>query len=316
MDSPQQVRALLIQHGLADKADDLMALARPSIRIFTQPADDATIPVGASKIGGAPDLPPDFVWPIWEHELSDDMAAIWTRYNNPLPEKIRPLGFLAQFNLAEVALYDFQHRLPATGMLYFFYDGVEQPWVEAVRDGGAQIIYHPGTAVQRAPAPTNLPNESRFEPCRVTLKQELTLPSLFSLYVERPYSNRNIYPDAVHLSKQEADAYEAVQEAITEDSKTTWSTNHRLLGYPQPVQDAVEVDCEVCTSGIYFDGEFGDRQRAVIQNARRWRLLFQLDSDDFSNMMWGDVGKLYFCLPHDALAAQRFEEGVMILQCH
>lgn len=143
------------------------------------------------------------------------------------------------------------------------------------------------------------------------------MPSLYSPFVEHPYHDRIIYPDAVHLSKEEVEGYEAVQQAVIEDSKTRWETIHRLLGHPQPVQDAVEVDCEVTSSGTYFDGEFGEKQRAVYRNARRWRLVLQLDSDDdHSNMMWGDVGKLYFCLPEAALAELRFEEGVMILQCH
>lgn len=155
MDNPQQVRDLLLQNGLADKGDAMMAVLRPSVRVFTQPADDATLPVGE------PDLPPDFVWPLWEHEPSDDLKKMWKKARLDLANTLRPLAFVAQFNLAEVAPYDIEHRLPSSGMLYFFYDGVEMPDWESTRDGGARVFYHAGTDVSRTPAPDNLPRLSQ-----------------------------------------------------------------------------------------------------------------------------------------------------------
>lgn len=54
------------EHGLDAHADAIRALARPSVRLVATKADDATIPVGATKIGGAPDLPAYFKWPMRE----------------------------------------------------------------------------------------------------------------------------------------------------------------------------------------------------------------------------------------------------------
>jgi uncharacterized protein YwqG len=290
MDDPQAVRELLVKHGLADKADALMALVRPSVRIFTQPADDSTIPVGVSKIGGNPDLPPDFEWPMWEHEPSDSYKAILAQYNQPLPDKIRPLGFLAQFNLAEVAPYDVEHLLPASGMLYFFYDGVEQPWWVSKGDGGAMVSYYGDTTVKRTAAPHGQSGESQFKSCSVRFKTELTLPDMYSSYVEYPYTGRVQYPKAIQLTKEEVERYESILDAMVEDSKTKWKTAQRLLGHAQPVQFTAEPEGHL--------------------------LLLQLDSDDDARMMWGDVGKLYFWLPEEALAARRFDEMTMELQCH
>ena len=64
--------------------------AQPYVELkVTTVGDD--VPVGASKIGGAPDLPKDFEWPSWND---------------------RPLDFLAQINLAEVAGIEIDAGLP------------------------------------------------------------------------------------------------------------------------------------------------------------------------------------------------------------
>jgi len=57
---------------------------------------------GQSKVGGKPDVPAGFEWPTEE----DDEDA--------------PLQFFAQINLAEVHPHDFEKKLPAEGMLWFF----------------------------------------------------------------------------------------------------------------------------------------------------------------------------------------------------
>ena len=41
----------------------LVAQARPALVLATSAADEAAIPLGATKIGGSPDLPPGMAWP-------------------------------------------------------------------------------------------------------------------------------------------------------------------------------------------------------------------------------------------------------------
>ena len=99
---PTQVRVLeLIE---SDAPDKLKATLRdnltPAIALLLEKAADENLAVGQSKIGGAPDVPHDFVWPLW---------------------KEKPLGFVAQFDLAEVAPFDLNHELPTSGLLSFFY---------------------------------------------------------------------------------------------------------------------------------------------------------------------------------------------------
>lgn len=66
--------------------------------------------LGATRFGGKPDVPPDFVWPTYEGESYDHVV------------KDRPLTFLAQFNCEELAQFDKEHLLPDHGLLSFFYE--------------------------------------------------------------------------------------------------------------------------------------------------------------------------------------------------
>lgn len=67
--------------------------------------------VGNSRFGGAPDVPDDFIWPVFETDTFDDKNI-----------KPRPLSFLAQFNCQELAAYDSEGLLPRIGILSFFYE--------------------------------------------------------------------------------------------------------------------------------------------------------------------------------------------------
>jgi hypothetical protein len=69
-----ELRALLVENGLARVANKLADLASPTVGISIRPADDESIRVGTSKIGGGPlaytrHVSPDgetFFWPLPE----------------------------------------------------------------------------------------------------------------------------------------------------------------------------------------------------------------------------------------------------------
>ena len=63
-------RQLMQKAGLAKYTDKLLKLAWNSIRIQTEAADDAELPLGTSKIGGQPDLPRRCKWPTYTHDIS------------------------------------------------------------------------------------------------------------------------------------------------------------------------------------------------------------------------------------------------------
>jgi hypothetical protein len=78
---------------------------------------DKAIVAGSSKIFGAPDLPPGFAPPA-------------------------DLQFLVQINLAEVAPFDHERQLPASGMLYLYATDDEET-VDSP-DEAARVFFHPG----------------------------------------------------------------------------------------------------------------------------------------------------------------------------
>jgi Uncharacterized protein conserved in bacteria len=100
----------------AEVAAALQDSLRYSIRMHSALASDEDLALGATKIGGQPDLPPDTLWPEWRGA---------------------PLNFLAQIRLADVAAYDPDGELPHEGMLSFFFDYTN--WGKPGRDGQGSL---------------------------------------------------------------------------------------------------------------------------------------------------------------------------------
>ncbi|GAA0533157.1 hypothetical protein GCM10010172_12510 [Paractinoplanes ferrugineus] len=47
-----------------------------------------------------------------------------------------------------------------------------------------------------------------------------------------------------------------------------------------------------------------------------WTSLVQIDSDNDTEMVWGDCGSLYWVRRRDDLAAGRFDAAAFIFQCY
>lgn len=86
--------------------------------------------VGASKFGGRPDVPADFVWPVFETDTREDDQV-----------KERPLAFLAQFDCAQLAPLDPEGLLPKEGVLSFFYELESQRWGYDPKDAGCARVF-------------------------------------------------------------------------------------------------------------------------------------------------------------------------------
>lgn len=162
--------------GLARVVDGILLLALPAIRLnLTRVEDEATLPVGASKVGGAPDLPRGATWPA----TSDGQL----------------LPFIAQIRLADIAALDLEGDLPHVGLLTFFYAMNEA-------DGGLRTEDDPmawrvlwtqdeSTPLARLVTPDARTNaltnalDARFSACAVAFERRLTLPDVGSAAVQR-----------------------------------------------------------------------------------------------------------------------------------
>jgi hypothetical protein len=158
LDRPQ-LRALLRAQGLDRVAEPLLAFARDSIALERTPSLDSAVPIGATKLGGAPDLPVGVDWPTH--------AGV-------------PYAFLCQVACAEAAPLDPTGLLPQSGMLCFFVLLTEENYWDF-----PLVLYHDSMALQRAPLPTWPPGatstadtffaELVFPTCAVTLVRDVTL---------------------------------------------------------------------------------------------------------------------------------------------
>jgi uncharacterized protein YwqG len=270
------------EHGLGRVAKELEGMARNSIRLIATPSE--AISVGASKLGGQPDLPDEIEWPT---------------YNDV------PLGFIGQINLAEATPFDLEEELPKSGMLYFFYDGQQQTWGFDPKDSGSsRVLFYdgPASALKRRKASDRLPAESDFPSQAVAFEAEPRMPAWQSIPI-----------DKLQLSEEECNKYLEFLDSIRAASPLHW-----LLGHPNQVQGDMMLECQLVSNGLYCGDPSGyrDPRRAVLEKAATdWRLLLQVDSDDHG-MMWGDVGHIFFWIRKQDLAERDFSKCWLILQCY
>lgn len=289
--------ATIVRESGLPNSDTLAESLRPSIRVLTSQIGSDDLPLGASRLGGVPDLPPGFHWPSWEApERTWDRVAQASRV---LGHQRRPLAFVAQFDLAEIKRLVPECGWPGNGWLAFFYDHEHQPGGSDSHDrGGARVIWIQADhdALVRWPIDENTP----FPPCAVDLGVEML-------------------PDpAVFEELSDEDDWRVLESLLSKLSLAPDRPEHRLQGYAQPIQSAVNLEC-----ALLFDEERGGGSQVggdappLPELAAQWQLLLQLDTDEEGlGWMWGDCGRIYFMCREADVHAGRFDEAWTIMQCH
>lgn len=275
--------AKLAGAGLQPHARAIVELARASIRIDTRGCSLEALQRGASRFGGVPDLPARFAWP---------------RYNG------RPLSFLAQINLSEVPPVS-GSALPRTGFLAFFYETETMRWGFDPADRGCSHVAFfdvPAAELERAAPPMASPIVETFKPCALSFAAQVDLPDPSDLIFAAL--------DA-ELQDERRSAYIEVGSSLHPD------TYHHLLGHAQVIQNDMRAECQLASNGIDVGTPGGYRQgEALSAGAVDWELLLQIDTDEEGpGWMWGDVGRIYFWLRKQDLAARRFDQTWLVLQC-
>lgn len=264
----------------------LKAHEKPEIHIdYAKPS--APIPVGASKIGGCPDVPAGFVWPRFKGgETVDEERA----------DMERPLSFMAQFDMAEVSAFDTEGLLPKAGHLAFFYDYEGQCWGETQHRGCSRVFYFPQeSALERITIP-----EDMDEFCHIP---ELALS--FSTRTSRPVWE--YLPDEMGAAVQDEDLWDALWPGRQEGGC-------QLLGWVDPIQGPVELECQK----HFFNLDWEEHKEAIEKGAADWLLLFQLDGiyiEDYVSMDVLGGGRMYFCIRQQDLALKDFNNAWLIAQC-
>ena len=304
--------------GLARVADDLLALAQPAIHLDLRRVDDeATLPLGGSKVGGAPDLPADVGWPA-------------TGDGQPLP-------FIAQMRLAEIAALDPEGDLPHDGLLSFFYAiNDAQGSLRIADDASAwRVLWTRDDAapLERRPTPAALvaAPDGHFPACAVSFARRLTLPDVYDAALER-----------ISFTNDERLGY--IRVVGGEDVGYHQEMDCRLLGYPYELEPGTFVAAYMAAHGIEPPrvdlsraGRLGpldiarglwrtihpdpaaleaQRRRREMERlaADEWRLLVQIYSNDEAGMDWAGGGVIHFGVQRAALAARDFSRVWVSLQ--
>lgn len=276
MTDTQELSALADQHLPPDVAARWKSLLRPAVQFDWAAADD---PV-AAQLGGEPELPAGQAWPEWDG--------------------YGPLSFIASFDCARIAIEGF--GLPKSGRLLFFYfDGQvddEEETVDVGTQGGARVLYVPaGAEVERrqTPAPIKPYQRQLLRAGTVATAPEPGGARIAAVFGDRAARGPGHPLDAA-----------AFTEAVYDELSV--SVCHQVGGYPLSVQRPVEFEAAEAEVP-------GGSGRVEYREADRWLLLAQIDSDDASGMMWGDVGTLYWLIQEPDLAAGRFDRAVFTWQC-
>lgn len=261
---------LIDEHQLHDFRAAINSIARPALLLRTKERPEAKIPVGATKIGGSPDLPEAIPWPAYQDG--------------------KPLAFLAQIDLGEVTRWgSFIHGLPTNGLLSVFSvwgwideDDLDpkvpqEGWQEQT---GWTVVLH--TAAEKKPTRRNTPDDViSYKGAAVEPVAILSLPNH---RVEPPLA-------ALGWSDELLGRFDEMQSEFRSRQMDHWfghrdafTSCHQLGGYAVFQQ---EFPQEVLEMGL--------------------AMLLQIGTDENSGMCWGDGGELTFYTGAKELANGRFE---------
>ena len=272
-----EAESLIQKHAPERLQEQLISLLRPAIALTATRADDTHIPVGASKFGGAPDVPADFKWPMWNE---------------------KPLGFLAQINLEEVAPFDVEGLLPKNGLLSFFALD-RKHWPDEMPVASWKVLWF-NEELQRAFV-------ADYGAARMD----------FQINIQDGDLQFSPYRDLVTVSNEDDDYYYKYPEL--EPFRAAWekarfwipqnNNAHQLLGEAWlNTYGWMQCLCESQSTNQPF------RAVEYSPEAARWTLLLQLNSDYHRGMSWNDAGLASFWIRHEDLSAQQFERAWMELQ--
>jgi uncharacterized protein YwqG len=275
------VQAAFVAAGISRLLKDIDYISRPSMRLFTTPVDESTLAIGTSKLGGFPDLPAGVTWPEC---------------------KGQPQSFIGQIHLADIGPYDVGTLLPHSGMLWFFYDALQQNFGENPTDNGCWRVFFIEnlSGLQRSLPPAQLPTAGQFKACSIRPTNEITLSQRPKLDVPN-----------FDWTEAEQKKYETLLSTFP-NSEDHAAIHNRLLGNPDTLQDDMRQQCQLVSHGITDDSD--SRAAGLAKGAMDWLLLLQIDSDEHAGMRWGAGGMLYYWIKRDDLQARHFEHTWLVLQ--
>jgi uncharacterized protein YwqG len=286
------VTALAREHLPAGAAEDFLAMLRPALRLVHAGENDLAV----AQLGGLPTLPINS-WPVWEGH--------------------GPLGHVLSFDCAPVAAMLPELGLPTDGRLAFFY------FDERYDDGESTVgswdpASHPGFRVlhlhQELSTRANItdtvtpvpPGLAAFPVVALAAVRTVTWPSHETPMAQAVWNRHGLTGPRPGVP---APSVGALYEGLWKLPGGGYDT-HQIGGHPCPQQSPVEMEVEQLRCGL--GGEPFDWNDPGVQSAASdWQLLLQVASDDDADMMWGDVGQLYYLVQN----AQQPQDALFTWQC-
>jgi uncharacterized protein YwqG len=283
---PDYARAL--RESALPHKDELAALVRPAVVLHSHAASGESLPVGTSRLGGLPDLPPGITWPSWQG---------------------KPQSFIAQINLSELPEFVERHLLPQRGFLFFFYDSERSTSGTYKSEQGSFAVFYAtdlAREMQSDDVPEGLDRKTIFRPARLSFTVGMSEPGW-----EHPLLER------IGLSFEERLEYgEVVGQVEKPTQSSTRHPYHQMLGYPNPMQSAVALDCE--RAQLDFWKASRERRKTleplIREHVEEWELLLQVDGDTHAGMNWPGAGRIYYMMRRQDLKLCQFSQAWFVLQ--
>jgi len=253
----------------------IVGARRPAVRLVKSTEDTR------SKLGGLP--------------LVDSRNFEWPESDG------KPMAFLAQIDLAEVAQVYKYEWLNDQGVVLFFYDVDEMPWGFDPKDRGKWRVIFQTSPDTYFKFPSELDNALKIREQHIRPKLVQILPDFDDPSIEK-----------LDLSDEEIDVYIELDDSDE-------APMHQIGGFPSPVQgNYMALESQLASNGIYVGSPKGYASKEAKQlesGATDWKLLFQFDSDDDLGIMWGDCGMIYFWVQQQKSKLNQFDNCWLILQC-
>ncbi len=160
----------MITHNYPQPQQSILKVARPALSMTQLSATDDDLPVGSTKLGGLPDLPPHVSWPTF-----GDCTGSYSGMADLSPDESRqPCGFVGQFHCADLARTLAGRGFPEHGLLSLFFICDPNSGQDGVR-----MLYHPDVSnLGRTGPPGDLVEPNEIKPAyAIGLHETLALPS-------------------------------------------------------------------------------------------------------------------------------------------
>jgi uncharacterized protein YwqG len=332
----------------------LLNLALPSIALQSKSADDIDIPIGASKIGGAPDLPPDFPWPTRGPTTVGDMSlagiqdliaqmkartfakGYFTEQNyidgiarsqreldakTDLYHAPAPLTFVMQLDLEALAtVQPVDPDLPQRGRMLLFYDMIARPWFARDKDKRPlfQIVHDttPKAKLERRTAP-----DPGYPLVNFSDDDPRDVPFLRNHMPAARFMPVFTYtlPDnktQPMFSRSYAVGKDVPQQTWNEDTPAHLGASNRLLGWPELIQNDMRIELAARDQKQELPTSSVAAYTAAVEMLafEAEKWVLLLQIGDYDNDVW-DLNGLYFVwIKRLDLMARDFSKAEMIYQ--